>query len=405
MKASGTKSPWAWVPSLYFAEGVPYFLVNTISLMMFARLGMPNDKLAFFTSLLYFPWFLKCLWGPLVDTIRTKRWWVLTMQAVMSVLTIALSFTVTHFSLAMLLFLLIAFCSATHDIAADGYYMLALHSEQQARFVGIRSTFYRLAMIFGQGALIVIAGLLEDRLSNIPQAWALTIALTAATMLLLTTWHVLILGHPEQGQSNTSASFREFGMAFITFFRRKGIVLSVAFLLLYRMSEGLMVKLTMPFMLDMGYTTATIGFIYGTTGVIALLLGGILGGLVVAQLGLKRSLWPMALSLTLPSLVYVVIAIMHITNPWVAGSFICFEQFGYGFGFAAYLLYMIHISEGEYKTSHYAICTAFMALSMMIPGFFAGALEMEVGYTLFFIIANTFSILTFIVTELVRRTL
>lgn len=395
-----------WVPSIYLMEGIPYFLVNTISVIMFARLGMPNDQMAFYTSLLYFPWFLKFLWSPIVDTRRTKRWWVLVTEFTMGILTIALALTIhLSYSLILALFAINAFCSATHDIAVDGYYMLALSEREQAKFVGIRSTFYRLAMIFGQGVLIVIAGILEDRLQDIPSAWSITLAIAAGIMLLIALYHSAILPHIERAEPAAVNPTGTLSEALLSFFRKPGVGLAIAFLLCYRLSEGLLVKITMPFMLDIGYSTATIGVLYGTLGVIALLLGGIFGGLAIARWGLKRSLWPMALSLTLPSTVYIAIAALRILDPYLAGVLIGFEQFGYGFGFAAYMLYMIHFSEGEYKTSHYAICTAFMALSVMIPGFFAGAIQVEVGYTAFFVIANVLSILTFVVTALVYKTL
>ena len=370
--------------------------------MLFARLGMANDRLAAYTSLLYLPWVIKFLWSPSVDTCRTKRWWVLVMETAISVLTIAIALSIRlPYTLILALFLMTAFCSATHDIAADGYYMLALTDRQQAEFVGIRSTFYRLASIFGQGILIVIAGLLEDRLGDIPIAWSLTLAATGALMALLALYHVRYMPRVEATQTEHPRAAE----VIRTFIRKPGIGLGIAFLLLYRLSEGLMVKLTMPFLLDLGFSTSTIGFINGTAGVIALLLGGILGGVVIARYGLRRCLWPMALALTIPSLVYIAIAACSITNPWLVGALVSLEQFGYGVGFSAYMLYMIHLSEGPYKTSHYAICTAFMALSMMLPGFVAGAIEVAVGYTWFFVIANACSILTFLVTGMVHKRL
>lgn len=427
-------NPWLWVPTLYFTEGVPYFLVNNISVMMFAKLGVPNDQLAFFTTLLYFPWFLKGLWSPMVDVVRTKRWWIITMQAVMTALCILLCLTlpepdaatiaakqtgVSLFWLTLVLFIIAAFASATHDIAADGYYMIAHDERSQAAFIGARSTFYRIASVFGQGVLVYIAGTVERNTGDIPLSWQVTIGITAIVLFVLTLYHTWALPRAEHpaATADKPLSFRD---SFVTFFRKPGIGLAVCFMLLYRLSEGFLVKLCQPFMVDdrairisdagvlgggLGLATDTVGILYGTVGVICLLLGGILGGIYISRKGLKRSIWLMAAALTIPSFAYVFLSIAQPDNIWLIGTFVSLESFGYGFGFTAYMLYMIHVSEGEYKTSHYAICTAFMALSMMLPGFVAGWIEMQVGYTAFFWIANSCSVFTFIVTYFVYKQL
>ncbi len=419
-------SPWWWVPTLYFAEGIPYFLVNNISVMMFTKMGVPNDQMSFFTTLLYFPWFLKGLWSPVIDIVKTKRWWIIIMQILMTAMMIILALTMPHpsaetissgntpislFTFTLIIFIVIAFASATHDIAADGFYMLAHNPSSQAAFVGIRSTFYRISMVFGQGVLVVIAGLIENKTDNIPYSWQITIAVAAVVFLIITLYHIFFL--PKSDEDTPRASdinpWHEMGNSFTTFFTKKGGWLAIAFMLLYRLPEGFLVKMCQPFLVasiqdgGLSMTTAEVGVIYGTIGVIALLLGGILGGIYSSRVGLKRALWPMALSLTLPSLVYVYLAICQPDNIYVIGTSIALETFGYGFGFTAYMLYMMYFSEGEFKTSHYAICTAFMALSMMLPGFVAGKIEMAVGYeNFFYIVAATF-IVTFFVTALVYR--
>lgn len=440
-------SPWLWVPTLYFTEGIPYFLVNSISVMLFAKMGVPNDQLAFFTTLLYFPWFLKGLWSPFVDILRTKRWWIIAMQALLTVLCILLTISLPHpaaetiaakatsagtFRFTLLLFIIAAFASATHDIAADGYYMLAHDTKSQAAFVGIRSTFYRIAAVFSQGVLVYIAGYLENRTGNIPLAWQMTLGATSVVMLLVTLYHSFFLpkveeanGERDKGErleakGERRAVWRELKEAFVTFFSKPGVGLAIAFMLLYRLSEGFLVKLCQPFLVDareafvrdgqiigggLALSTDTVGLLYGTIGVICLLGGGILGGVYIANKGLKKSIWLMAAALTLPSFVYCYLSMAQPESLWLIGTAVSFEQFGYGFGFTAYMLYMMHFSEGEYKTAHYAICTAFMALSMMIPGFIAGALEMAVGYTAFFWIANACSITTFAITYFVYRQL
>ena len=425
------RSPWWWVPTLYFAEGVPYFLVNNISVMLFAKMGVPNDQLAFFTTLLYFPWFLKGLWSPLVDVVKTKRWWIVAMQILMAALCVLLTISLPHpeatmiadkttpvsiFWLTLVLFIITAFASATHDIAADGYYMLAHDSGSQARFIGIRSTFYRIAMVFGQGVLVFIAGRFEKSTGDIPLSWQITLGITAIVLFAITIYHIFAL--PKVEKTETATAQLSIGKAFSTFFTKPGVVLAICFMLLYRMAEGLLVKLSLPFLVDtpevmvrdgqlfgggLGLDTDVVGLIYGTIGVLFLLLGGILGGIFISRRGLKRSLWIMAAFLTLPNLVYVYLSAAQPSDLWIIGSAISFEQFGYGFGFTAYMMYMMYFAQGPYKTSHYAICTAFMALSMMIPGFVAGKIELAVGYYWFFWLAVGCSIVTFAVTYFVHR--
>ena len=407
--------------------------------MLFAKMGVPNDQLSFFTTLLYFPWFLKGLWSPFVDVLRTKRWWIIAMQALMTVLCILLTITLPHpaaetiaakttsaglFRWTLVFFIIAAFASATHDIAADGYYMLAHDSKSQAAFVGIRSTFYRIASVFSQGVLVYIAGQIENRTGDIPMSWQVTLGVTSVLMLCVTLYHCFFLPCSAEDQprevKDYRGAMRELRESFVTFFTKPGVGLAIAFMLLYRLSEGFLVKLSQPFLVDgretfirdgkiigggLALGTDTVGLLYGTIGVICLLVGGILGGIYISRRGLKRSIWLMAAALTLPSFVYCYLSMAQPESLWLIGAAVSFEQFGYGFGFTAYMLYMMHFSEGRYKTSHYAICTAFMALSMMIPGFVAGSLELAVGYSTFFWIANACSITTFIITYFVWRQL
>ena len=405
------KSPWLWVPSLYFAEGVPYFLVNNISVMMFAKMGVPNGQMAFFTTLLYFPWFLKGLWSPIVDVIKTKRWWILTMQVLMTATMILLTITlpkpspeaiaegavpINLFWVTLVLFIVAAFASATHDIAADGYYMLAHSPSSQAAFIGIRSTAYRIASVFGQGVLVFIAGRIEKSTGDIPFSWQVTIGVSAIIFFIVTLYHTFVLPKaaddkpridPKEG---AGATFRELGNSFKTFFTKKGVVLAIIFMLLYRLPEGFLIKMCQPFLVagrdngGLGLDTDAVGVVYGTIGVIALLAGGIAGGVYASKVGLKRALWIMTACMTLPCLTFCYLSIFLPTNLITISVAVSIEQFGYGFGFTAYMLYMMYFSEGEFKTSHYAICTAFMALSMMLPGFVAGYIQEAIGYVNFF---------------------
>ena len=433
---SKQKTPWLWVPTLYFAEGIPYFIVNVVSVTMFKRLGMSNADLAMYTSLLYLPWVVKPLWSPLVDVVRTKRWWIIVMQALMTICFASLAFSlpsrtgapVGAFSIALIIFYITAMLSATHDIAADGYYMLALDDHQQSLFVGIRSTFYRIASVFGQGVIVVVAGLLETHYGDIPKAWSVTLLISSALFLAITIWHQLILPSEKpvatgptvipsstvipseakepslRAMAPTGGKSRSFLSAFATFFRKPGVCLAIIFLLLYRLPEALSVKMLTPFLLDpseaggLGLTTAQSGLVYGTVGVIALTIGGILGGVWSAKVGLRKALWPMALALALPCSVYLYMAMALPSNLLTIYFCVALDQFGYGFGFTAYMLYMIWFSQGEYSTSHYAVCTAFMALSMMIPGFFAGMLQEALGYSGFFVLVMVCCLATVAVT-------
>lgn len=417
------ENPWLWVPTLYFAEGIPYFIVNNISLVMFKNMGMPNGMLAFYTSLLYLPWVIKPLWSPFVDIIKTKRWWILTMQILMSAAMLLLPFLLPQesgeaisssplFFVTLVIFWITAFASATHDIAADGFYMLGLNPNKQAEFVGIRSTFYRLSSIFGQGILVALAGYLETRTSDVHMAWKITLILSAVIFACVTLYHTRVLPVPASDKTSdaTTASeiLKEFGRTFVTFFRKKGVLTAMLFMLLYRLPEAFLVKMMNPFLLDsaaeggLGMSTQDVGIVYGTVGVAALTVGGILGGIAASRWGLKKSLWPMALSLTLPCLSFVFLAACQPDNLWVIGSCVALDQFGYGFGFTAYMLYLIYFSEGEFKTAHYSLCTAFMALSMMLPGLVAGYVQEWLGYTSFFIFVMICCLVTVGVTFLLK---
>ena len=411
-----SKNPWSWVPSLYFAEGIPYVAVMTIALVLYKQLGLSNTEITYYTSWLYLPWVIKPLWSPFIDLIKTKRWWITSMQILIGAAFGGVAFTIpTDFWLqgTLAFFWLMAFSSATHDIAADGYYMLALDSHEQSWFVGIRSTFYRLAMIVGQGVLVMIAGTLEIIFRNqIAYSWSLLFYGCCGLFIAIWIWHTYVLPHPSEDgvREGVSAStiLADFKETIKTFFQKEQVLVGILFMLLYRMPEGLLVKISTLFLIDaetnggLGLSPQELGFVQGTIGVIGLTLGGILGGIVAGKDGLKRWLWPMVCAITLPDIVYVFMAYALPANLLIVNVCVFIEQFGYGFGFTAYMLYLIYYSRGEYKTSHYALCTAFMALSMMIPGLFAGALQEAVGYRMFFIIVMAFCSVTFIMASLLK---
>lgn len=408
-------NPWGWVPTLYFAEALPFVAVSLISVVMYKRLGMDNADITFYTSWLNLPWVIKPFWSPFVDVIKTKRWWALAMELLIGAALGGVAFTIpTDFWIqgTLCFFMLMAFCSATHDIAADGYYMLELNPHQQTFFVGIRSTFYRIATVVGQGLLVMFAGNMETITRKVAYSWSLTFYLITGVLIALWLYHSFFLPVAGEDKPSANVNFSEvmigFGKTFKTFFTKDNMWVALLFMLFYRMPEGLIVKIEPLFLMDLGsngglgLSTQELGLVQGTVGVIGLVVGGIIGGFVASVGGLKKWLWPMVCAITIPDIVYVYLSYALPSNLLIINLCVGFEQFGYGFGFTAYMLYLIYYSRGAYKTAHYAICTGFMSLSLMIPGLFAGALQEMVGYRHFFIIIMISCIATFIVAALVK---
>src|ERR1035441_7400561 len=595
------RNPWFWVPSLYFSEGIPYVIVMTMSVVMYKRLGISNTDIALYTSWLYLPWVIKPLWSPFVDITRTKRFWIVAMQFLVSFGLAMVAFSVRgseFFKWSLFLFWIMAFASSTHDIAADGFYMLSLSKHEQAWWVGLRSTFYRTAMIVGSGLLVVLAGVLESKnglppveipvqakasaplvakwdpaevklaaqegdlrviaqpspleiapaersaeeakviisqakawnrqhgfvaednpapakaepkseswwtshvsgpfgsflqshfprslssqaapvavagnlgviylslskeppagrevavnfgrklrgieyvglgksdkgfslkegerfvfnstnwnqpamaviqldpklkgdtgvtfltsSGNIPVAWSITLFFVAGLFLAFTCWHSIMLPRPaSDGPVLTHHSLvGEFFATLGSFFQKPGVVMGMAFILFYRFDEAQLVKVISPFLIDtraaggLGLTTSQVGVAYGTFGIAALTCGGLLGGFAAAKYGLKRMLPIMVGSMYLPKLAFIFLSWTQPSNFLITCGAVAAEQFGYGFGFTAFMLYMLFFADGPHKTAHYAICTGFMALGMMIPGMWSGLLADRIGYRHFFI--------------------
>jgi PAT family beta-lactamase induction signal transducer AmpG len=368
----------------------------TIAGIMYKRLDVSNTAIAFYTGWLYLPWVIKPLWSPFVELMKTKRWWIVSMQLLIgaALAGVALCIPAPFFFRATLAFFwLLAFSSATHDIAADGFYLLCLSTERQAFFIGIRNLCYRLALLAGQGALIILAGWLENSLDQVAFAWSITFMVIAGLLVGMNLWHRYILPHPKEDaqRSEMRSVIPEFIKTFGDFFKKKGIVVALLFMLTFRLGESQLVKMVSPFLLDkravggLELTTSQVGLAYGTLGVVALVLGGILGGFVIASCGgLRRWLWPVTLALFIPNLGYLYMAIVQPSDLWVINAFVVIEQFGYGFGFTAYTMFMMIFAEGTSKTSHYAICTGFMALGMMLPGIVSGWIQEMIGYPNFF---------------------
>lgn len=398
---AGHRSPWSWVPPLYFAQGLPNVVVVTLTVIMYKRLGISNTDIALYTSWLHLPWIIKPLWSPLVDLFKTKRWWIVTMQLLIGgglagVALVLPGPDAIRYSLAFMW--LLAFSSATHDIAADGFYMLALSERKQALFIGWRNTFYRIAMLTGQGLIVMLAGWAEKHLSGqlpeeiaVPRAWSWVFWGVAALFGVLSLYHRHILPRPADDRpTGSSGSLHDFLQVFIAFFKKKGIGAALTLILLYRLAEAQLVKMASPFLLDtpeaggLHLGTVECGFIYGTVGLIALTLGGILGGIAIARRGLRYWIWPMALAMNLPNLAYLYLAWARPGSPATIGCCVAIEQAGYGFGFTALTFFMMCFSQGKHQTAHYAICTGFMALGLMLPGMASGWIQEHIGYPSFF---------------------
>jgi PAT family beta-lactamase induction signal transducer AmpG len=597
-------NPWAWIPSLYLAQGLPFAVVNFISVILYKSLGVSNADIAFYTAWLYLPWVIKPLWSPMVDILRTRRWWIWVCQLIMGAAFAAVGLTLplpAFFQASLVVFYLVAFASATHDIAADGFYLLALNEKQQAFFVGVRSTFFRISLITGQGLLVMLAGFIQTQTSltkieiavstqpeavvlsamptaplipdhtnslhllaqttavainsqsrpraevapllaearawnatnlfsrtrqqlaktaaqsdetswwttqvsqplagwlrtnfgpedksksdragnlgivalqlsqppgreivvtpvfksgdkslslvegarlvfddqnwdrpalvvfqadaklvaaataqfeirsgNIVLSWTMTFAVLVGLFLVFGLYHKFILPHPAKDRPGDVASIpvflKEFFLTFGSYFRKDHIGVFLLFLLFYRFAEAQLVKLAAPFLLDtreaggLALTTGQVGFVYGTVGTLALTVGGILGGIAASRHGLRAWLWPMVLAIQVPNTVYVYLAAVRPDSFWIINACVAIEQFGYGFGFAAYLLVMIYVARGAHQTAHYAICTGFMALGMMLPGMWSGWLQEAIGYQNFFIWVLLATIPGFIVVKLI----
>lgn len=427
---NASRHPWGWIPTVYIAEGLPYFAVNTLTVLIYTQLGISKAEMAFYTGWLYLPWVIKPIWSPFVDLFSTKRTWTLVMQLIITLCMASIAFmlpTSFFFAATLAVFWLMAFCSATHDIAADGYYMLALDEKRQAEFVGVRSTAYRIASVIGQGGLVMLTGQLEKSMGNIATAWQITFISLSLLFLCIFLWDMKFMpktdtDRPMPGVTSRTI-MRDFGSTFATFFAKPHIWAAILFMLLYRLPEALCIKLVQPFLIDqidkggLALSLTQVGFANGTVGVIALLAGGIVGGVLIGKQGLKRWIWPMALSLTLPCIVYCFLAMWQPADFTLICAALGVEQFGYGFGFTAFMMYLMYFSRGENSTSHYAFCTAFMALGMMLPGMAAGWIWEQMaslhllgadspqGYINFFWLVMLTSLSTFAVTARVHKNL
>jgi PAT family beta-lactamase induction signal transducer AmpG len=388
--------PWYWIPILNFASGLPYAIIISVSVIMYKNLGISNENIGIYTSLLYLPWVIKPLWSPFIDLYSTKRKWFLSMQLLISIafLIVGLSIPMNHFFvISLAVFWVAAFASASNDVASDGFYMLALEKDQQSFFLGIRSTFYRLSMLTGNGLIVIIGGYLEQEYGDKQKAWSYTMIIVGLLMTLITIYNYFATPKTEKAivKNSVESEKASFATVFSSFFRKKQIGIVLAFILLFRLGESQLLKMLTPFLIDditvggMGLTTQDVGIIYGTFGVISLTIGGIIGGIVISRDGLGRWMLPMILAMHLPIIGFVLLAHFHPASVYYIYATVIAEQFGYGFGFAAFMMYLIYVADGESKTSHYSIATGFMALGMMLPGMLSGFIQEYLGYGNFFI--------------------
>ena len=410
---SKRKNPWLYIPTLYFTEGVPFIIVNQLSVALLKSLDVSNAVIGY-TNFLYLPWAIKFLWGPIVDSRKTKRWWLLSMQ-----LTITLLFAITALTLGIgstllpfiALLFITAFASATHDIAIDGYYLYALNSKDQALFTGIRSAFYRVAMIFSGGLLVVVAGKVGSAYNDIRFGWEVAFIIAFIIFLLFRIYHGFILPNVETERESTSMIDLPFKKIFGEYFKQDKIYIIVTFILTYRLGEALLQRMAQPFLMDkfaaggLNIAVSDVGVIYGTLGIISLVIGGILGGWIIKKYGLRKAIFPLALMMNICNLLYVVLASVkpHFFVPMdilgftfnlypLVQSFVIIENFGYGLGFTAFMVFLLYTSKGEFKTSHFAISTGLMAVGMIIPGSLSGLLQEAVGYFWLFIVSTIVTI-------------
>lgn len=417
-KPSKRTSPWGWIPTLYFAEGLPNVLVTGLAAVMYMQMGLSDTQLGLYTGWLSLPWVIKPLWSPFIDLLKTKRWWVLTMQLLIGASLAGIAFTLPTawwFQASMALFFIIAFASATHDISADGFYMIELDEHEQAMFVGIRNTFYRFAVIFGNGILVSVAGMLQVLFRNkIAFTWSLIFYGLAGIFIALWLYHGLRMPRPDADCQQDSSIKEVWGglktmiPAFFTKLPLKGTIIAMLFLLFYRFPEALLNTMTKTFLMrpnssgGLALSPQEYGLANGTIGLVGLLLGGIVGGILVSRDGMKRWLWSMVCAITLPDIVYIILSYTLTSNIFIISTCLFIEQFGYGLGFTVLTLYMLYYSQGKFKTSHYAICTGISYLGLMLPGMVSGYIKDAVGYQTFFIIVMASCIITFLVTAFLK---
>lgn len=394
-----SSNPWFWVPSIFFTQGLPYTIATIVSVVMYKRLGISNADITLYTGWLFLPWGLRALWSPIIEYFHTKRFWITWMELALGVAMSLVAFSIPapyFFQLSLAFFFLVGFSSSLHDMSVDSFYMMSLSMKEQAYFAGFRNVFYRMAVISAQGLLVVLAGELENYYQDIPRAWSLCMGMVALMFLLAFCWHRIVLPQPEaehKPEPIRSLSWEKLRAPFKTYFQKEQVGLLMGFLLFYRVGESQLMKMIPPFLLDdlslggMGMETSSVGVNYGTVGLLAMVAGGFLGGRFINQIGLRKSLWVMLLTMNLPNLPYAFIA--HVQPEQLAwvNLVIFLEQFGFGMAFTIFLMVLIITSKGSFQTSHFALSTGFMVLGMIIPSMLSGWVQEQIGYKWFFLYA------------------
>jgi PAT family beta-lactamase induction signal transducer AmpG len=404
--------PVLWVPTLYFAEGLPFVVIATVSVLMYKSMGISDAQIAFFTTLVTWPWTLKPLWGPLLEMFKTKKYFVVATQFIGGITfgLVALTLPVDgFFQYSLALLMILAFNSATHDIAGDGVYINSLSEKEQAQYVGWQGACYNIGKIIAQGALVYVAGQLEIRV-GVLHAWMIVMGLFGAIMILLSIWHVrfLPIGGASAHVTSLSETMRTFWDVVKTFFQKKNIWWGITFIILYRFAEGQAIKIVPLFFRatreagGLGLTTSEIGIVYGTFGAAAFILGSILAGYFIAKRGLKKSIFVLCCFFNLPFAAYTFLALTQPTHLIIIGAAVVLEYFGYGFGFVGLILFMMQqIAPGKYKMAHYAFATAIMYLGFMLPSMVSGYISDFLGYKHFFVWVLFATLPSFLVTWLV----
>ena len=417
-------SPLRWVPSLYFAMGLPFVVLNMVSAVLFKDLGISDSQIAFWTSLIMWPWTIKFLWSPFLELYRTKKFWVVATQLLSGVLfgVAALSLHMpTFFSVTVAVFAVVAFSGATHDIAADGVYMSELSTAAQAKYIGWQGAFYNLAKLVATGGLVWLAGWLYESFSADGTAtfdasvrsWTVVLMILCATLVALGAYHLRAL--PSGGTASEHHSLRE-GLSGLkeviaAFFTKKHIGYYIAFIILYRLGEGFVMKIVPLFLKadtasgGLGLTNQQIGLYYGTFGAGAFLLGSLLAGYYIARRGLRRTLFTLCCVFNLPFAVYALLTWFQPQSMWLVGGGIVVEYFGYGFGFVGLTLFMMQqVAPGKHQMAHYAFASGIMNLSVMLTGMASGFLSDLMSYRIFFLAVMLATIPAFVITRLVPFT-
>lgn len=414
---SGRKiSPVAWVPTLYFAMGMPFVVLNMVCTLMYKGFGVSDSEIALWTSLIMLPWTLKPLWSPFLEMYKTKKFFVVFTQVLTGIIFALVAFGLqlpSPFAITISLFAVIALSGSTHDIAADGFYMASLSTSEQARWIGWQGAFYNIAKIAATGGLVYLAGVFIDDY-GVRNAWMIIMLIIGVMMITLGCYHGLVLRSAASSSPvniTLREHLRELSDVFVDFFQKKHIIYYLFFIILYRFAEGFVMKIVPLFLKapraeqGLGLTEQQIGICYGTFGAAAFVIGSILAGYYIAHRGLRKSIFSLALVFNIPFVAYTILAIYQPESLWLVGSCIVMEYFGYGFGFVGLTLFMMQqVARGKHQMAHYAFASGIMNLGVMLPGMLSGFVSDWLGYRAFFVFVLLCAIPAILITRFVPFT-